>query len=182
MDANQLIKSVGEAVVNTKPAQEYCLFWSDWWPLCMTKSEWSGWMQFFGAISALIIAIAIPFFQNLANRRNNLKMARQCLLHQSGAITALIMTIEHQDLKNSVYAAKETLNTAYRSFEMVNSTLLPHEILPTWFAAITSAEQLKNFANGIFESSLQVDEIRGILESYQKNQYYYLSEFNMHNK
>lgn len=42
------------------PTPEYCLLWIDWWPLCMTKSEWSGWAQAIGAVLALAIAIAIP--------------------------------------------------------------------------------------------------------------------------
>lgn len=42
------------------PTPEYCLLWIDWWPLCMTKSEWSGWAQAVGAIIALAIAIGLP--------------------------------------------------------------------------------------------------------------------------
>lgn len=65
MNADQVIEGIGRAVEATKPAQEYCLFWLDLWPMCMTKAEWSGWMQVFG------VMIAIHF-----SARNALKMWR----------------------------------------------------------------------------------------------------------
>lgn len=42
------------------PTPEFCFLWIDWWPLCMTKAEWSGWAQAIGAMLALTIAIAVP--------------------------------------------------------------------------------------------------------------------------
>jgi len=38
---------------------EYCLLWINWWPLCMTKTEWSGWVQAIGSIAALFGAVWI---------------------------------------------------------------------------------------------------------------------------
>lgn len=35
---------------------EYCLFMIDHWSTCMTKGEWSGWMQFVGTVIAVVIA------------------------------------------------------------------------------------------------------------------------------
>ena len=35
---------------------EYCLFFIQWWPLCMSKSEWSSWVQAIGSIGAILIA------------------------------------------------------------------------------------------------------------------------------
>ena len=35
-------------------SENYCLFFIDWWPLCMTKSEWSGWMQAVGSVMAIL--------------------------------------------------------------------------------------------------------------------------------
>lgn len=45
-------------IVFTAPptTPEYCLLWVDWWPLCMSKTEWSGWMQALGSIAAILIA------------------------------------------------------------------------------------------------------------------------------
>lgn len=55
MEANQLIKALGDAAAAVKPPQEYCFLWIDWWATCMTKAEWSGWMQAIGAVVALFL-------------------------------------------------------------------------------------------------------------------------------
>ncbi|MBO9680786.1 MAG: hypothetical protein J7556_21350 [Acidovorax sp.] len=63
MDMNQLSAALASALVrvveSAKPAQEYCLLWIDWWPICMTKAEWSGWMQAIGAILAILASFAL---------------------------------------------------------------------------------------------------------------------------
>lgn len=64
MNANQLIEGIGKAVTATKEAPEYCILSIDHWSTCMTKAEWSGWMQFSGSILALIVAIFVPWFQS----------------------------------------------------------------------------------------------------------------------
>lgn len=63
MNADQVIKGIGNAVAAAQPAQEYCLFWSDYWWLCMTKSEWSGWVQAVGSVIAIICAFGIAWWQ-----------------------------------------------------------------------------------------------------------------------
>lgn len=59
MDANQLAEAIARAVELAKPATEYCFLWIDWWPMCMTKPEWSGWMQVAGAFIAIMWASKI---------------------------------------------------------------------------------------------------------------------------
>jgi len=56
------------------PAPEYCFLWIDWWPLCMSKSEWSGWAQAIGAIVALGVAIALPARARLQTRQDAKEM------------------------------------------------------------------------------------------------------------
>lgn len=65
MDANQLIKALGNAAAAAKPPQEYCLLWIDWWPMCMTKAEWAAWTQ---ALSIVSI-VAAPLFVEWLGRR-----------------------------------------------------------------------------------------------------------------
>ena len=60
MESNQLIEAFARAVESAKPAQEYCFLWIDWWATCMTKAEWSGWMQAIGAALALLAACQPP--------------------------------------------------------------------------------------------------------------------------
>lgn len=47
----------------SKDVPEYCLFFIDFWALCMTKSEWAGWMQAIGAVAAIAGAFFIAWVQ-----------------------------------------------------------------------------------------------------------------------
>lgn len=69
MDADQLAVALAHAVEASKPATEYCFLWIDCWPMCMTKAEWSGWMQAIGSFIALVIATGLPFFLRCLDRR-----------------------------------------------------------------------------------------------------------------
>lgn len=75
MNTSQLIQALGDAASATKPPQEYCLLWIDWWPMCMTKTEWSGWMQAIGSILALGIAIWIPWSERKHKKCEDSKKA-----------------------------------------------------------------------------------------------------------
>ena len=72
MKTEQLIEGIGKAVAANQPAQEYCLFWWDWWPMCMTKGEWSGWMQAIGAVAAIVIV-----WWQTNSQKNALKLAQE---------------------------------------------------------------------------------------------------------
>lgn len=56
MNASQLVEALARAAEAAKPAQEYCLFWIDWWPMCMTKTEWASWVQAIGGLIAIAAA------------------------------------------------------------------------------------------------------------------------------
>ncbi len=63
MDANQLTGALARAVEAAKLAQEYCFLWIDWWPMCMTKAEWSGWMQAIFSVLAILAAAFLTWWQ-----------------------------------------------------------------------------------------------------------------------
>lgn len=71
MDSNQLAEALARAVEAAKPAAEYCLLAKQdhWWTVCMTKAEWSGWMQAIGSMVALFIAIWIPSHARKVKKR-----------------------------------------------------------------------------------------------------------------
>lgn len=56
MAAQELYDGMARAVEAAKPAQEYCFLWANHWSTCMTKGEWSGWMQAFGTFLAIVWA------------------------------------------------------------------------------------------------------------------------------
>jgi len=79
---DQMANAVAAAVVASKPPQEYCLLWIDSWATCMTKGEWSGWMQALGAVAAIAGAFVIANWQHLREmtaevRRLNEENARR---------------------------------------------------------------------------------------------------------
>lgn len=79
MNTDQVIEGISKAVSAVQPAQEYCIlgFWGvTWWPVCMTKAEWSGWMQAFGAVLALGIAIWVAGSHERLEKRDALIKAR----------------------------------------------------------------------------------------------------------
>lgn len=65
MNADQVIEGIGNVVAAAKPAQEYCFLWIDWWPMCLTKSEWSGWVQSIG----VLVAMCAPWIHSYFVRR-----------------------------------------------------------------------------------------------------------------
>jgi len=70
METLEIYSGIANAIEMTKPAQEYCLkFVSQTWRTCMTKAEWSGWMQ---AIFSVIAIIAV-FIVATCQRRQALK-------------------------------------------------------------------------------------------------------------
>ena len=76
MDVNQLIRALGDAAGSAKSPQEYCFLWIDWWATCMTKAEWSGWMQ---AIFSVIAILMSAFLLRHQLRHNELAIKRSAV-------------------------------------------------------------------------------------------------------
>lgn len=57
MNADEVIEGIGKAAAAANSAQEYCLFYWNVWPMCMTKAEWASWMQALGVVVTLIIML-----------------------------------------------------------------------------------------------------------------------------
>lgn len=56
------------------PTSEYCLFFVDHWATCMTKSEWSSWIQSAGTLVAILAAFAVANWQSRRARREALTL------------------------------------------------------------------------------------------------------------
>ncbi len=68
-------------------APDYCLFWINWWPLCMPKAEWASWVQAVGSIVAICAAIGIVLLQHKLERKNiTISHAREAVALQFGAL------------------------------------------------------------------------------------------------
>lgn len=73
MGVNLLFEGLARAVEMANPAQEYCFLRIQHWSMCMTKAEWSGWMQVLGTIAAIFGA----FYLSRLQEKNNLKRLRK---------------------------------------------------------------------------------------------------------
>lgn len=96
MNADQVIEGIGKAVAATNPPQEYCFLWIDWWPMCMTKSEWSGWMQAIGVLATLFILLANFFLDRYRSKQEKISKIRA----ESQAIKYYLQ--KHQDFTASI--------------------------------------------------------------------------------
>lgn len=113
MDSIQLIKAASEIAENTKPAQEICLLWGDWqiqrWWSCMTKSEWSGWVQAIFSVLAILastlLARWVLAYERRIATRDTLTLAR----HLAESMCAFMELAEEI---GSVHGAV-TVNTAF---------------------------------------------------------------------
>ncbi|QOF80314.1 hypothetical protein [Variovorax sp. 38R] len=71
------------------PAPEYCFLWIDWWPLCMTKAEWSGWMQAIFSVAAIAAAGAFAMLPIRAARQDQLDARRDSMLSLVSVVATL---------------------------------------------------------------------------------------------
>jgi hypothetical protein len=133
MDTNQLMEGIGAAVAATKPAQEYCFLWIDWWPMCMTKSEWSGWMQAVFSVLAILAAVLVASRQRrlalVDAHEKEVSLMRACLQAVVDARAALKdverkITGESDRPPSSSRARIESLE---RTFQILLTKDIPQE-------------------------------------------------------
>ncbi|ADU36927.1 hypothetical protein [Variovorax paradoxus] len=85
------------------PATEYCFLWIDWWPLCMTKAEWSGWMQAIFSVAAIIAAGAFAMISIRATREDQISARREGML---SLITVVVTLTRLLSMEISARAAR----------------------------------------------------------------------------
>lgn len=170
MDAQLVVEGIARAVEAAKPAQEYCFLWIDWWPVCMTKSEWSGWMQVIGALSALGIAIALPYWQKRLADKENFNRARQCLLMQCGVIDELLKLAEAAGDKPRV-ALRHTRHLCVNLAAMHDEVRLPHTSLrqlANWRTSRVTMEQLIELIEKIRAEEIEERHVLPALKALMK--------------
>ncbi|WP_406626148.1 hypothetical protein [Acidovorax sp. SDU_ACID1] len=166
MDANQLADALARAVEVAKPAQEYCFLWIDWWATCMTKAEWSGWMQAIGSLVALIIAIALPYWQTRQSHRKNHRLAKHCLLQQIALLHAIRTSSASAGPRKALYRSRESVETLSLTYQEVRVSELPVESLPSWLSARTTAGQLSSLIAELPKLGGSEDGLAVIIDGY----------------
>ena len=78
----------------TPASTEYCFLWLNHWSTCMTKSEWSGWVQAVGSVLAIAGAGMLLYLQLRATKRQALEVEQRRLMRRHNAIQAVAMFCE----------------------------------------------------------------------------------------
>lgn len=76
------------------PAPEFCFLWIDHWSTCMTKGEWSGWMQAIFSVLAIAAAIGVSARERHLTARD--ARARSRVLAKVAA-SSVLLTMTHTD-------------------------------------------------------------------------------------
>ncbi|SOE37595.1 hypothetical protein [Delftia acidovorans] len=152
MELSQIIDGIGAAVASAKPVQEYCLFFLNWWPMCMTKSEWAAYLQALGVIVTLASTahFAKKSFVNQAKQTNRMN-------------ERAFATDEHAALVNRLNICQFVL------FSTQNARDIFYGLSPFFVETSTGAKVLRPpdaiFALGEIDKALHSFEILSVIES-----------------
>lgn len=94
---------------------EFCFAWIDHWSTCMTKSEWSGWMQAIFSVIAIFVAIVLPRWDDWRRQKQLRQQAYVFLLMLASSIKELVQACENHDkstVQERVFGLEETLQNA----------------------------------------------------------------------
>jgi hypothetical protein len=85
----------------TPEAPEYCLFHSDKWWLCLTRSEWASWIQAIAAALGVVAAIWVVWYQLSKNRkaefeRDARRVEAHAALLEYGAAGLHVILLEYE--------------------------------------------------------------------------------------
>ncbi|CAN7340208.1 hypothetical protein LJR074_001932 [Acidovorax sp. LjRoot74] len=137
MDVNQTVGTLADAASAAQPPQEYCFLWIDWWATCMSKAEWSGWMQAVFSVVAILASALIVRYQ----------MRHQELMVKRSAISRIRTFIAFL----SSYADRFVNVQDFNEIEMKRQAALLNEQIT--LAATIPAELLKIEWIGAFEGA-----------------------------
>ena len=104
---------------------EPCLFHSDIWWLCLTKSEWASWIQALTGLLGVIVAIWVVWYQLRQNRRvesenNAQRVEAHVALIEYGAAGLHVILIEY---KSSATPNLEIIRTCSEQLRQVKAAL-----------------------------------------------------------
>jgi len=110
---------------------EYCFLWINHWSMCMTKSEWAGWMQSIGAILAILAAIVIASWETRHVRKVEARREADKVRALGSLCTSMVTMLEigiaaHSERRAALAAhGDDTLQSrrAMESFEALRLSI-----------------------------------------------------------
>lgn len=121
MDADQLISGIGSAVASAQ-SQNYCFVW------CMTKAEWSGWVQAIGSVIALFVAIWISRTPIKIERKGAVINARHFVISLIEATQALNCGVQ-RNKKGVIVLTSVALNENIAAIRLIRPEVFPPEVM-----------------------------------------------------
>lgn len=117
-------------------SQEYCFLFIDWWPLCMTKSEWSGWMQVFGGLLTIIGAIWISTREQRLAKLSSMQVAisKTRIVHNG----LIVIATNAANDKSLLFDEIEKMRFMAEEYLMISRSINSEVLSAKWNACIYS--------------------------------------------
>lgn len=150
---------------------EYCLLWIDWWPLCMTKAEWSGWCQV--AVSALALVAGFMWVRQQhalgreARRDDDQKAELKEFDRLIDAIAEPVRLLEAGIMRwrTGQPLDREDYARTHRALEIVTAmtapTSLSAAVQQEWLAVKSAAQQALRDAESVYVTQVHVRSPEG---------------------
>lgn len=117
--------ALGHLIERMQPqATEYCFLFIQWWPVCLTKSEWAAWVQAVGSVAAIGIAIVLGRATDRDQRRHARNNTIAFAATTTGAIDLLVKVAEKGTLPD-IGLARASLETCVQLGSAIRLELLP---------------------------------------------------------
>jgi hypothetical protein len=138
---------------------EYCLFWINWWATCLTKSEWSSWVQALGTILALVVAGLLAWWEVHRRRIEEGVRVGDALMARVAILDVLLtqLTVFLRTLREHGDAAAPSRYGAYRGLVNILEEARKIELreMPTHASvlALTNARSVVALMSETFDHS-----------------------------
>eukprot|EP01041_Mallomonas_annulata_P024940 gene24940-45855_t len=149
----------------------YCMLGIDWWALCLMKSEWAGWVQALGSVTALFVTGGLVVWEVRQRRLDQNRavadrlLARVTLLDAAASQVNIYLEVHRGDDRKRMVVPKPQHSSA--ALYMLNAALkLDFDEMPTEAAvrqlavALSALLTMQNALEKLKGVWLQPDEIR----------------------
>lgn len=145
MDADQLISGIGSAVASAQ-SQNHCFVW------CMTKSEWSSWVQAIGSVIALFVAIWIARTPIRTEKKGAVINARHFVISLIEATQGLTCGVQ-ANKKGVIALTNVALNESIAAIRLIRPEVFPPDVMHAFINLKLMAVQISVTAKAYEERS-----------------------------
>lgn len=126
---------------------EYCFFYIDHWSMCMTRAEWSSWVQAFGSVAAIGFAVWLPMWLDGRRKRKEF----------FGHLRTIATDVRLADRQANIYLESKIRVPAYRLPLYGAKTALPFLLAEDYLTAAQAAALVQWYVDAkSFNDSLDI--------------------------